>query len=558
MSDTVKIHCENTGSSLFVRRGTTLLEVLEILSLKSENGQPFLAAYVNNRLKELDFTIYSPVTLRYIDITHFEGMRVYERTLFFVLHKAVSDLFPGGKLHIKHSVAKGFYCEIEGMEDMPETEIARIAERMREIIARNIPIVRQKVRSEEAEAMYERLGLDAKISLLRTRPHLYVTVYSMADLVGYFYGSLAVSTGYLGGFDLHKYYKGFRVAVPSRTDPSRIEELVPQDKMFEVFSEFTRWVEIIGVASIGALNARILDGKGGELIRIAEALHEKSLGRIADRIFDRHAEGGAKIVLISGPSSSGKTTFAKRLGIQLSILGMDPVLISLDDYFVDREHTPRDEKGDYDYEALEAVDVATFNDDLSRLLRGEEAEIPRYNFITGQREYVGRRLRMTERSVLIVEGIHGLNPNLTPHIEAKMKFKIYVSALTSIAMDDLNRIATTDNRLIRRIVRDYRTRGSNAIDTLRRWESVRRGEDRHIFPNQEQADVMFNSSLFYELAVLKDYAWPLLREVPDAVPEFGEARRLLKFLDHFVPLDAAEIPPTSILREFVGGSCFEY
>ena len=547
MNDTVRIVCENTGRSLFVNRGTSLLQIAEILSLGEREDRRFLAAYVNNRLKELDFAVYSPVSIRYVDITHFEGMRVYQRTLFFVLQKAVYDLFPERKLHIKHSVAKGFYCEIEGMEDLSDEQIVRIKERMRAIVAQDLPIVRQKVTSAEAEAMYEALGLDDKIALLRTRPHLYVTVYSMADLVGYFYGALAVSTGYVSRFDL-----------PQRTDPTKLEELVPQDKMFEVFSEYTRWVDVIGVANIGSLNARILEGGGSDLIRIAEALHEKALGNLADRIYERHRDGGARIVLISGPSSSGKTTFAKRLGIQLSILGMRPVLVSLDDYFVDREKTPLDEDGEYDYEALEAIDVGRFNDDLAALLAGREVGMPRYNFITGKSEPNHRTLRMDERSVLLIEGIHGLNPRLTPQIDAAMKFKVYVSALTSIAMDDLNRIATTDNRLIRRIVRDHRTRGNSATATLRRWESVRRGEDKHIFPNQEQADVMFNSSLFYELAVLKDCVWPLLREVPDTEPEFGEARRLLKFLDHFTSLDGKEIPPTSILREFIGGSSFEY
>ena len=558
MNDTVRIVCENTGRSLFVNRGTSLLQIAEILSLGEREDRPFLAAYVNNRLKELDFAVYSPVSIRYVDITHFEGMRVYQRTLFFVLQKAVYDLFPERKLHIKHSVAKGFYCEIEGMEDLSDEQIVRIKERMRAIVAQDLPIVRQKVTSAEAEAMYEALGLDDKIALLRTRPHLYVTVYSMADLVGYFYGALAVSTGYVSRFDLHPYYKRFRMALPQRTDPTKLEELVPQDKMFEVFSEYTRWVDVIGVANIGSLNARILEGGGSDLIRIAEALHEKALGNLADRIYERHRDGGARIVLISGPSSSGKTTFAKRLGIQLSILGMRPVLVSLDDYFVDREKTPLDEDGEYDYEALEAIDVGRFNDDLAALLAGREVGMPRYNFITGKSEPNHRTLRMDERSVLLIEGIHGLNPRLTPQIDAAMKFKVYVSALTSIAMDDLNRIATTDNRLIRRIVRDHRTRGNSATATLRRWESVRRGEDKHIFPNQEQADVMFNSSLFYELAVLKDCVWPLLREVPDTEPEFGEARRLLKFLDHFTSLDGKEIPPTSILREFIGGSSFEY
>ncbi len=558
ITETVKIYCENTNSHLFVQQGTSLMQVAEMLSIPTHPYAPLLACYVNNRLRELNFKIYTPLTLRFIDITHFEGMRVYQRTLFFILYKAVHDLYPERILHIKHAVAKGFYCEIEGMEDISDEELGRVRNRMQDIINQNIPIVRNRITFDEAIEILKKNRLDDKLSLLETRPHLYVSIYNMADVVGYFYGVLAISTGYIHMFDIHKYYKGFRIATPQRTDPSHIEEEVPQNKMFEVFNEYNRWVEIIGVANIGALNEKILDHKGGNLLRIAESLHEKSVGYIADRIAERHKQGKAKIVLISGPSSSGKTTFAKRLGIQLSIWGLDPVLISLDDYFIDREKTPRDENGEYDFEALEAIDVPMFNDHLNRLIHGEEIDMPRYNFISGKREFLGRKLKMKNNSVLVIEGIHGLNPKLTPQIEADMKFKIYVSALTSISIDNLNRVATTDNRLIRRIVRDYRTRGNNATDTLRRWESVRRGEDKHIFPNQEQADMIFNSSLFYELAVLKDYVRPLLREVPDTTHEFGEARRLLKFLDLFTAMDGKEIPPTSILREFIGESAFEY
>ena len=558
ITETVKIYCENTNSHLFVQQGTSLMQVAEMLSIPTHPYAPLLACYVNNRLRELNFKIYTPLTLRFIDITHFEGMRVYQRTLFFILYTAVHDLYPERILHIKHAVAKGFYCEIEGMEDISDEELGRVRNRMQDIINQNIPIVRNRITFDEAIEILKKNRLDDKLSLLETRPHLYVSIYNMADVVGYFYGVLAISTGYIHMFDIHKYYKGFRIATPQRTDPSHIEEEVPQNKMFEVFNEYNRWVEIIGVANIGALNEKILDHKGGNLLRIAESLHEKSVGYIADRIAERHKQGKAKIVLISGPSSSGKTTFAKRLGIQLSIWGLDPVLISLDDYFIDREKTPRDENGEYDFEALEAIDVPMFNDHLNRLIHGEEIDMPRYNFISGKREFLGRKLKMKNNSVLVIEGIHGLNPKLTPQIEADMKFKIYVSALTSISIDNLNRVATTDNRLIRRIVRDYRTRGNNATDTLRRWESVRRGEDKHIFPNQEQADMIFNSSLFYELAVLKDYVRPLLREVPDTTHEFGEARRLLKFLDLFTAMDGKEIPPTSILREFIGESAFEY
>ncbi len=556
MTDTIKVYCENTGSEVYVNPGTPISQVATMLGIQNDN--PFLAGYVNNRLKELYYKIYDPVSLRFVDITHFEGMRVYQRTLFFVLQKAVLDLFPSRKLHIKHSVAKGFYCEIEGMEDVTSDQLQAISGRMHELVSQNIPIVRQQMLATEAVQLYAKLGMEDKVALLETRPHLYVTLYMLADLPGYFYGSLAPSTDYVPHFGLHRYYKGFHLSVPCRTNPSQLENMVPQHKMFDVFSEYTRWVDVLGVATIGALNARILEGCGGDLIKIAEALHEKKLGHIADEIFTAHGAGGGRIVLISGPSSSGKTTFAKRLSIQLRIMGMHPIVVSLDDYFVDREHTPLDENGEYDYEALEAIDIELFNQHLARLISGEEVEIPRYDFITGKRVFDGNRLKMDDRSVLIIEGIHGLNPNLTPQIDNKMKFKIYVSALTSISMDNMNRIATTDNRLIRRIVRDYSTRGSDATATLQRWESVRRGEEQHIFPNQEQADAMFNSSLFYEIAVLKSFVEPLLYEVPDTVPEHGEAHRLLKYLDQFTPLDGGEIPPTSILREFIGGSSFTY
>lgn len=556
MADTVKIFCENGGSSLHVSMGTTLRDVVKMLSLGDDHS--YIAAYVNNNIKELDYKIFEPINVRFINLTHFEGIRVYQRTLFFILQKASADLFPGRKLRIKHSVAKGFYCEFDGIEDVPLSEIDSLRTRMQELVESNIPIVQEVVTSQEAEQMYSRLGLDDKISLIRTRPRLYVTVYHLADQAGYFFGALAPSTGYINLFGINKYFGGFLLTTPRRSNPSTLESMIPQNKMFDVFSEYKRWVDVIGVANIGALNSFVLDHKGGELIKIAEAFHEKKLASIADTIAERHANGQAKIVLISGPSSSGKTTFAKRLGIELRVLGLHPVLISLDDYFVERERTPRDENGEYDYEALEAIDIEAFNADIKRLLAGERVEIPRYDFITGKRQYAEKTLQLDPSSVLVIEGIHGLNPNLTPHIPRELKTCIYISAFTSISMDNLTRIPTTDNRLIRRMVRDYRTRGASATDTLHRWESVRRGEDKYIFPNQEQADIMFNSSLFYEIAVLKSHVEPLLHEVPNTVPEYGEARRLLKFLDNFTPLHTDEIPPTSILREFIGGSSFSY
>ena len=425
MSKTIKVRCENNGSEIIVSMGTTLSEVINILSLK--NRYPFLAAYVNNKIKELDYAVYKPISVRFIDITHFEGSRVYQRTLFFVLSKAVRDLYPDRKFYIRHSVSKGFYCEIEGRDDLSQDEIDALKKRMRELIEQDIPIVTEKVPEAEAREIYERLGYDDKLTLLDTCPRLYVTLCMMADIAGYFYGALAPSTSYLHLFDLQRYYNGIYIAIPKRTNPEQLENMIPQDKMFDVFKEYKEWVRVMGVSTIGSLNAKILDGKGGELIKVAEAFHEKKLGNIADAISEANLSRGAKFVFISGPSSSGKTTFAKRLGIQLRILGLDPVMISLDDYFVDRENTPRDENGDYDYEALEAIDIAAFNEHLMRLNNMESVDIPRYDFITGKRQWHSEPLRMTERSVLLVEGIHALNPRLTEQIPEQLKFKIYIS-----------------------------------------------------------------------------------------------------------------------------------
>ncbi len=558
MNDVVKIICENTSSEVHVEWGTPIGKIIDMLPLRRDGDHPFLAAYVNNSIKELDYRIWEPVSVRFVDITGWEGMRVYQRTLFFVLQKAVHDLFPERKFRLRHAVSKGFYFEIEGMDEVSERTVERIKERMADLVSQNLPIVRRKVLKAEAEKIYSRLGFDDKITLLETRPHLYVTVYEMADMAGYFYGALAPSTGYLHLFDLRRYYNGLYLAVPMRSDPDRLEPMVPQDKMFDIFKEYRAWVDVMGVSTIGSLNTKILAGDASELIKIAEAFHEKKLGSIADSIADANLSRGARLVLISGPSSSGKTTFAKRLGIQLRILGLDPVLVSLDDYFVERDRTPRDENGELDYEALEALDLATFNDHLARLFAGESVDIPRYDFITGRRQWHESPLKLDERSVLVVEGIHGLNPRLTGQIDDRYKYRIYISAFTSISMDDLSRISTTDNRLLRRIVRDNSTRGSDAESTLKRWDSVRRGEDRHIFPYQENADVMFNSSLFYEIPVLKPFVEPLLHEVPNTVPEYGEAKRLLKFLDNFLVIKPDEIPPTSVLREFIGGSSFKY
>mgnify|MGYP005771285019 FL=1 len=552
----IRIICENTGSSIDTEMGTSLLDIVK--GLGAGGKYPFLAAYVNNRIKELNYRVYTPVTVRFIDITHFEGYRVYQRTASFIMQAAVREVCPGHRFYIRHSLGDGFYCEIEGEREISQARCDEIAAAARRIVADNLTITRRKVLTTEAREIYERLGFDDKTVLLETRPRLYSEIYTMGDIAGYFYGALAPSTGYVEAFDIRPYYNGFYLALPKRSDISKIDTAIHLDKMFDIFHEYQTWVNIMGVPTVGSLNEKVLGGDASELIKIAEAFHEKQLGQIADTIAEANSSRGVRMVLISGPSSSGKTTFAKRLGVQLRVLGLNPVLISLDDYFVEREKTPRDEKGDYDYEALEAIDLAQLNEHLKRLAAGESVAIPRYDFITGKRQWHENPLQLDERSILIMEGIHGLNPRLTPSIPDKLKFKIYISCFTSVAMDNLSRIPTTDNRLLRRITRDYATRGSNAYATIARWGSVRRGEEKHIFPYQENADVMFNSSLFYEISVLRPFVEPILREVPDTVPEYGEASRLLKFLDNFTPVKPDEIPPTSLLREFIGGSSFKY
>ncbi|MBQ5670205.1 MAG: nucleoside kinase [Tidjanibacter sp.] len=555
MNTSVKVVCENTKSTLSVEWGTTLGSLAQ--SVRTPDSLPFLAAYVNNSIRELDYRIAEPVTVKFVDITHFEGTRVYHRTLFLTLHKAVHDLYPLNRFRITQSVSRGFYCEIEGVK-ITEEVIAAIKDRMDTIIAEGLPIVRHKLLREEVIDIYHKLGFEDKVAILTSRPNLYVTVYTLDDMAGYFYGALAPSTSYIHLYDLKPYYNGIYIAVPCRTAPDTLESQVAQDKMFDVFQEYKHWVDVMGVSTVGQLNRKIVGGDGSDLVKIAEAFHEKKLAHVADTVAEENRTREAKVILVSGPSSSGKTTFSKRLGIQLRILGLEPVMISLDDYFLNREDTPVDENGEYDFETIDALDIATFNDHLMRLLAGESVDIPRYDFITGRRQWHDHKLTLGPRSVLIVEGIHALNPRLTAEVPEHFKFKIYLSCFTSISMDDLSRIATTDNRLIRRIVRDNAYRGADATSTLKRWQSVRRGEEKHIFPYQENADVMFNSSLFYELPVLKRHIVPLLYNVPDTVEEYGEAQRLLKFLDNFCEFDEKEIPPTSLLREFIGGSSFTY
>ena len=555
MSDTIQVVCENLGRSIEVEGGSTLALVADRLPAPQH---PYLAALVDNRIRELDFRLYRPATVRFIDITSFAGIRVLQRTASFILQKACRDLWPERRLRIRHSMGQnGFYCEVEGLEATAEAAGA-IERRMRELAAADLPIRHTRELTQQVRARFAAEGFDDKVALLDTRPRLYSDLCTLDGLPGSFYGVLAPSTRCLDRFALTPYYRGFLLSLPLRTAPERLHGNVRQEKMFDIFREYQSWVEIMGVPTVGAVNARVLAGDGGSLVKLAEAFHERKFALVADAVAEANRTRGVRTVLISGPSSSGKTTSAKRLSIQLAVLGLQPVMISLDDYFVDREKTPRDERGEYDYEALEAIDLDLFNDHLARLMRGQSVDIPRYDFLTGRRTWHNAPLTLDERSILIIEGIHGLNPRLTPSIPDERKFRIYVSCFTSVAMDNLSRIATTDNRLLRRLVRDARMRGADALATLSRWESVRRGEERHIFPYQENADVMLNSSLFYEISVLRPFAEKILREVPDTVPEYDEARRMLCFLDNFTPIAPDEIPPTSILREFIGGSSFPY
>ena len=556
MGKMIKINCVNCNTTIEVEMGTSLLEVIGKLALEAK--YPPLAAIVNHKLKELNYRVYTPAKVEFIDLTHLAGSRVYQRSLVFIMQAVVAKLYPSQRFHARHSIGDSLYCEIEGKESFSKEECQALYNAARDIVAQNIPITREKLPTEEAIAEFAKRGFDDKVALLQTRQTLYSSIEYLGDEIGYFFGALAPSTGYIDRFDVQPYFKGFYLSIPSRTAPDTIAPMPNLQKMFSVFDGYSEWVEIMGVATVGRLNKRIEQGDTSELIQVAEALHEKRLSRIADTIAEANRERGLRLVLISGPSSSGKTTTSKRLGVQLRVLGLHPVLISTDDYFVNREDTPRDENGEYDFEALEAIDLARLNEDLGRLMAGESVEIPRFDFISGTRKWHDNPLQLDDRSILIMEGIHSLNPRLTPSIPASAKFRIYASCLTSVAMDNTSRIHTTDNRLLRRMIRDNATRGMSAADTIARWPSVRRGEERNIFPYQEEADVMFNSSLFYELAVLKPYAEPLLRAIPNARPEYATAQGLLKFLENFHAIITDEIPPTSVLREFVGGSVFKY
>jgi uridine kinase len=551
----VEIICTNCDSIKHYPIGTQLSEIATDMQVCLK--QPILAALVNNKLKELNYQVFKPKTIQFIDITHHIGIRVYIRSLAFVLFKAIKDIHPSAELSIEHAVSKGWFCDITNTHLVLDSNmIALIKKRMQEIIDADVPFIRKEILTVEAIRLFEECGLYDKSLLFKTRNQLYSSIYYCDDTINYFYGFLVPSTGFLKKFNILPYFNGILLQVPKQKHPEEIDEIIIQNKMFKIFREHKKWCEILEVPYVGSLNKAVSEKKDNEFIKISEALHEKKIAKIADNIFKRRNE--ARLILVSGPSSSGKTTFSMRLSVQLRVIGYKTVQISLDNYFINREFTPKDENGDYDFECIEALDIEHFNSDLLALMAGEEVEIPKYDFITGKRYFDKTILKLSKNSIIIVEGIHGLNPKLTHLIEERLKYRIFVSALTQLAIDKQNPIPTTDNRLIRRIVRDYRTRGYSALDTLKRWESVRKGEEQNIFPFQENADIMFNSALLYELGVLKTFAEPILRAVPENVTEYAEAVRLLKFISYFFPISEREIPPTSILREFLGGSSFIY
>ncbi len=553
----LQIYCKNINSSKSFPYGISLLDVYKGFNLDLPFGP--VNAKVNNKVEGLNYRFYHNKDVEFQNICTSSGMRTYVRSLCFVLCKAVEELYPQGSIMLEHPVSKGYYCRMNLDRPIGLDDVQRIKQRMKEIIAEDIPFKRYECHTEEVVELFRQKGMMDKVKLLETSGNLYSYYYTLGDTVDYYYGSLLPSTGYIHLFGLEKYYDGLLLQVPNRQQPDELEEMIKQEKMLDVFKEHRRWNQILGIGNVGDFNEACNQGHATQLINVSEALQEKRISQIADEIFHRKEQGQPlKLILISGPSSSGKTTFSKRLSVQLMANGIRPYPVSLDDYFVNREQTPRDANGDYDYESLYALDLDFFNQQLQSLLNGEEVELPRFNFTTGKREMSGTRLKIDENMILILEGIHALNPELTAHLPVESKFKIYVSALTTILLDNHNYIPTTDNRLLRRIIRDFKYRGYSAEETISRWPSVRAGEDKWIFPYQENADVMFNSALLFELAIIKDYAEPILRKVPNNRPEYSEAYRLRKFLEYFVPLQDKELPPTSLLREFLGGSSFRY
>ena len=553
MEQTISIHVRNIDKTIEVPMGSTLEEIYEMTGMKMAYGP--ISARVNNKVEGMHYRAYKQKEVEFLDITSSSGSRAYTRTLFFVLCKAAHDLFKPCKVAIDIPVSNGYYVNLQIGRPVTLDDAGAIRRRMQEIIDAALPIHRHETTTEEAIALFDSLHNRSKVKLMKSTGTLFTTYYDIDGYVDYYYGSLLTNTKQIYLFGLEKYYDGLLLRLPSREHPSELGEMTHQDKMFGIFKEHHQWQDILGLRTIGDLNEVISKGYASQLIQISEALQEKKIGKIADEIAQRK---GIKLVLIAGPSSSGKTTTCKRLSVQLAVNGIKPIGISLDDYFLDREKTPLDEKGDYDFEHLHALNLPLFNEQLNALFKGEEVELPRYDFPTGKSLMSGKKLKLHDDNILVVEGIHALNPELTAQIPNEQIFRVYASALTTILLDNHNYIPTTDNRLLRRIIRDHKYRGVSAKDTIHRWPSVRAGENRWIFPYQENADAMFNTAMLFELAVIKSQAEPLLEQVPENCEEHAEAYRLLKFLHYIKPIPDTQIPPTSLLREFLGGSSFEY
>ncbi len=553
----ITIYCKNDHRYYDIECGTSLLDLYRQIGLKLR--YPVVAARVNYKLQSLNFLIYKPKDIEFLDASTSAGMRCYVRTLSMVMARAVRELYPDGDLRIEHPISKGYYCTVRDAKgekvNINEQDIAAIKQRMQQIVDEDCPIVTEEKQTKEVIRLFTE-HKEGQTTLFKTLGNPYCRYFRMGNFIDYYTGALMPSTGYIHLFDVIPYHDDMLLRIPCRQDPMRLEDLCTQDKMFDIFKEYLNWCQVLKISNVGEFNDFCKSKNLFEMIKVSEALHEKKVSNIADMITSR--EERPRFVLISGPSSSGKTTFSMRLRIQLMVNGIQPVVISMDNYFVNREDTPRDENGEWDFEHLHALDLDLFRKDLSDLLEGKEVSLPTFNFETGKREFRGNKLKLRPDMICIIEGLHALNPELIPNIPRKATFKVFVSALTSVNLDNHNWVPTADLRLIRRIVRDYRYRGYSAQDTIGRYESVKRGEETWIYPYQEEADVMFNSALLFELAVLKRHAEPIISEVPKYTDEYTDAHRLLKELSYFEPIPERDIPPTSFLREFVGGSSFRY
>ena len=554
MKQVIQIRCKNNKKTQKVAIGSTLFDIFSEIGLEMSHGP--ISCKVNNKVEGMHYRVYNSKDLEFLDMTSSSGSRAYTRTLFFVLCKAVKDIFPASPdVIIDIPVSNGFYVDVRLGKELTEEVVGKLRNRMQEIIDAHMPIRRYMVPTEDAIALFQEKGDVEKVKLLKTSGSIYTTYYKIGDYVDYYYGTLLTNTSELYLFGLEKYYDGMLLRIPSLKNPDQLGEITRQDKMFDIFKEHHRWQDIIGIRTVGDFNQAVTAGFSTDIINISEALQEKKIAQIAEDIAQRK---GVKLVLLAGPSSSGKTTSCKRLSIQLAVSGLKPLQISLDDYFVDREKTPKDESGEYDYESIYALDLKLINEQFNALFRGEEVELPKYDFQSGKSKRSGKKLKMNDHNVLVVEGIHALNPELTSLIPDEQIYRVYASALTTILLDNHNYIPTTDNRLLRRIIRDNKYRGVSAQETIHRWPSVRAGENKWIFPFQENADAMLNTAMLYELAVIKMQAEPLLQLVPENCEEYAEAYRLLKFLKYFKGIPYNNLPPTSLLREFLGGSSFHY